>query len=349
MKQRHKEIKRKVLIILTICLMLFGLSSFTYTAMAEGSKEKAEKKEAEGKYPSKPIEHIVGTGAGGSTDLAARVLSSVIPKYLGQPLVVVNKKGGGGAIGIDYVRKAKPDGYTMLEATIGPLTIYPAIHRKSPHSYDTLTPVARTEIIPAVLVARPDDRWDNIEEFVSYAKDHPGELKYAIAEMASLSDLGAKSFLIDAGIPLKSVTGVPFDGTAESVAALLGGHVDFSYLNLSPCMDHIKAGTLVALGISTPDRIDQLPDVPTFTEKGYKESNIMGWKGVMGPPGLPDKIIKVWENAIQQTVKDKAWLKFQSKLGSIPAYLGHEDFANFIEEQYKKFRKIAEEEGLIMD
>lgn len=349
MNQKRNRITRGVVSIITICLMMLGLASM---AVAGGGKEKAGEKQAvgeAGEYPTKPIEHIVPFGAGGSTDLSARTLASVVPQYLGQPLVIVNKGGGGGAIGIEYVRKAKPDGYTMMQATIGPLAIYPAMHRKSPHSYDTLAAVARTEIIPAVLVARPDERWDSLTKFVNYAKNNPGELKYAIAGVASLSDLGAKSFLIDAGIPLNSVTGVPFDGTAESVAALLGAHADFSYLNLSPCLEHIKAGNLVALGISTPDRIDQLPEVPTFTEKGYKESDVMGWKGVVGPPGLPVEIIRVWEDAIKKTVEDDAWLTFQKKLGTIPGYLGHEDFAEYIEKQYKKFRQIAEEEDLLMD
>ncbi len=102
-------------------------------------------------YPEKPIELVVPFGAGGSTDLAARVLSSVIPAFLGQPVVVINKKGGGGLVGMNYVAKARPDGYTIMEATIGPLTIYPALHEKSPFSYKNFKPIARTEIVPAVL------------------------------------------------------------------------------------------------------------------------------------------------------------------------------------------------------
>jgi tripartite-type tricarboxylate transporter receptor subunit TctC len=300
-------------------------------------------------YPTKPIELIVPFGAGGSTDLAARVLASVIPQYLGQPVVVVNKKGGGGQIGMNYVIKAKPDGYTMMEATIGPITIYPALHRKAPFTYNSMKAVARTELVPAVLVARPDKRWSNTKEFVDFVKGNPGALKYSIAGMGSLSDLGAKSFMAAAGIPMKNAIGVPFEGTAEALAALLGKHADYLYANLTPCIDHIKAGSLVALGISTPKRIKELPDVLTFTELGYSEANVMGWKGVAASPKLPDEIAKIWEDAVQKTVKDKAWLKFQNKLGSIPGYLGHADFTAFVEKEFKKFRKLAMENDLLID
>jgi tripartite-type tricarboxylate transporter receptor subunit TctC len=273
-------------------------------------------------YPTKPIELIVPFGAGGSTDLAARVLASVIPQYLGQP---------------------------VMEATIGPITIYPALHRKAPFTYNSMKAVARTELVPAVLVARPDKRWSNTKEFVDFVKGNPGALKYSIAGMGSLSDLGAKSFMAAAGIPMKNAIGVPFEGTAEALAALLGKHADYLYANLTPCIDHIKAGSLVALGISTPKRIKELPDVLTFTELGYSEANVMGWKGVAASPKLPDEIAKIWEDAVQKTVKDKAWLKFQNKLGSIPGYLGHADFTAFVEKEFKKFRKLAMENDLLID
>ena len=300
-------------------------------------------------YPEKPIELIVPFGAGGSTDLAARVLSSVIPTYLGQPVVVINKKGGGGQIGMNYVLKAKPDGYTMMEATIGPLTIYPAMHKKSPFSYTNFKPVARTEVVPAVLVTRPDKRWKDIKGLVEFLKGNPGKLKIAIAGPASLSDLGMKSFLAAAGIPIENAIGVPFGGTADALAAVLGKHADMLYANLSPCFDHIKAGSLVGLGISTKKRIKSLPDVPTFTESGYPKANVMGWKGIIGHGNLPDEIVEIWGDAIQKTMKNKAWKKFQKKLGSIPAYLGPSDFAAYIESQFKGFRKIAIDNNLLTD
>ena len=300
-------------------------------------------------YPEKPIELIVPFGAGGSTDLAARVLPSVIPTYLGQPVVVINKKGGGGQIGMNYVLKAKPDGYTMMEATIGPLTIYPAMHKKSPFSYTNFKPVARTEVVPAVLVTRPDKRWKDIKGLVEFLKGNPGKLKIAIAGPASLSDLGMKSFLAAAGIPIENAIGVPFGGTADALAAVLGKHADMLYANLSPCFDHIKAGSLVGLGISTKKRIKSLPDVPTFTESGYPKANVMGWKGIIGHGNLPDEIVKIWGDAIQKTMKNKAWKKFQKKLGSIPAYLGPSDFAAYMESQFKSFRKIAIDNNLLTD
>jgi tripartite-type tricarboxylate transporter receptor subunit TctC len=325
----------KIAVIVSVFLMFFLISNLPTVTAAS--------------YPTKPIELIVPFGAGGSTDLAARVLASVIPKYLGQPVVVVNKKGGGGQIGMNYVIKAKPDGYIMMEATIGPITIYPALHRKAPFTYNSMKAVARTELVPAVLAARPDKRWSNPKEFIEFVKGNPGALKYSIAGMGSLSDLGVKSFMAAAGIPIKNAIGVPFGGTSEALAAVLGKHTNYLYANLTPLMDHIKAGNLVALGISTPKRVKALKNVPTFTEQVYSGANVMGWKGVVGNPNLPDEIVKIWDDAIQKMVKDKAWLKFQKKLGSIPGYLGPAGFAAFMEKEFKKFRKLAIENNLLID
>lgn len=302
-----------------------------------------------GDYPNKPIELVVPFGAGGSTDLAARVLASVIPTYLGQPVVVVNKKGGGGQVGMNHVLKAKPDGYTMMEATIGPITIYPALHKKAPFTYNSMKAVARTEVVPAVLVTRPDSRWRNIEEFGAYLKSNPGKLQYAIAGMGSLSDLGVKSYLAAVGVSMENAVGIPFNGTSDALAAVLGEHADFLYANLSPCFDHIKAGNLVALGISTDKRVKNLPDVPTFAESGMPQANVMGWKGVAGHPDLPDEIVKIWEEAIQKTINDTAWKKFQGKLGAIPAYLGSAEFSAFLEKEFNGFRKLAIENNLLTE
>jgi tripartite-type tricarboxylate transporter receptor subunit TctC len=300
-------------------------------------------------YPEKPIQLIVPFGAGGSTDLAARVMASVIPTYLGQPVVVINKKGGGGQIGLNYVSKAKPDGYTMMEATIGPLTIAPAMHKKSPFSYKNFKAVARTEVVPAVLATRPDKRWKDLKGLIEFLKNNPGKLKISIAGPASLSDLGMKSFMVEAGIPIENAIGVPFSGTADALAAVLGKHADILYANLSPVFDHIKAGSLIGLGITTVKRVKSLPDVPTFTELGYPKANVMGWKGIVAHKNLPDDIVKIWGDAIQKTMKNKAWKKFQKKLGSIPAYLGPSDFTAYMESQFKSFRQIAIDNNLLTD
>lgn len=300
-------------------------------------------------YPEKPIELVVPFGAGGSTDLGARIFANALPKILGQPVVVVNKGGGGGQIGCMYVMKAKPDGYTMLANTIGPATIYPALHRNALVAYNSLTAVARTEVIPCVLVTRPDDRWKNLKQFVEFLKKNPGKLKYSIAGMGTVSELGIKAFFAEAGIDADKFIGVPFEGTAEALVAVLGKHADFLYVNLSPCLEHIEAKSLIALGVSTSERIGTLQAVPTLGEQGYKKSSIMGWKGISGPPKLPEDIVKKWEQAIQTALQDPELQKFQKKLGAIPAYLGHSEFAAFLESEFNTFRQVAIDNKLLTD
>lgn len=302
-----------------------------------------------GEYPSKPVELVVPSGAGGSTDLAARVLASVIPEYLGQPVVVVNKKGGGGQLGLDYLHKSRHDGYTMMEVTIGPITIYPALHKKAPYSYKDIRLIARTEVIPTVLVIRPDLGLKTIDEIAAAAKKDPGKLSFAIASMGSVSELGMRSVMSVAGIGSEDMIGIPFGGSADALAAVLGKHADMVFINVTPVIDHIKAGKLVAIGISTDKRQKSLPQVPTFAEIGYADAAISGWKGVAAPKNVPDEVVNVWKDAIEKTVGSKVWKKFQGKLGSIPAYLGPEEATKFAENQYNMFRKIAVDNNLLVD
>jgi tripartite-type tricarboxylate transporter receptor subunit TctC len=302
-----------------------------------------------GDYPNKPVELVVPSGAGGSTDLAARVLASIIPEFLGQPVVVVNKKGGGGQLGLDYLNKAKHDGYTMMEVTIGPITIYPALHKKAPYSYKNIRLVARTEIIPTVLVVRPDLGLKTIDEIAVAAKKEPGKLSFAIASMGSVSELGMRSVMSAAGIGPEDMIGIPFDGSADALAAVLGKHADMVFINLTPAFDHISAGKLIAVGISTEKRHKALPEIPTFAETGYANAAISGWKGVAAPKNVPDDVVNVWKDAIEKTVKSKVWQKFQKKLGSTPAYLGPEDATKYAEKQFNTFRKIAVDNNLLMD
>lgn len=292
-------------------------------------------------YPVKAIEIMVPGGAGGSTDISARNLASVLPKYLGESVVVVAKSGGGGQVGMDYLSKKRADGYSIGLSTIGAWNIYPAMHSDAVFSYSNFKNIARIEIAPAVLVVRPSSEYSNFEEFTSFLKNNPKALKYGIASFGSISELGIKSYMSVAGITVENTIGVPFAGTGEATLAILGDHVDFMYVNLAPIHDHIRSGNLIALAVSTPDRLKGFPEVPTFKEVGYETAGISGWKGVAVPSDVPDSVVETLNSAIKKAVNDPEWIEMQINLGVIPAYLNAADTEEFIEKEFKAFKKLV--------
>ncbi len=300
-------------------------------------------------YPEKPVTLIVPNPAGGSTDISARLLANSIAPYISQSVIVVNKGGGGGLIAESEVIKAKPDGYTLMMSTIGPMTIYPALHRKAPFSYKDFVSIAMTEAVPCVLAVRKEAGLVDLKSFVDYLKKNPKKLKFAIASAGSISELGVKIFLAESGISIKNTIGIPCAGTAEAVVNVLGGHQDYLYANLTPLVSHIKAGNLVPLAVTTKNRLSSMPDVPTFEELGYKEVNLLGWKGVVGPKNLPKDVIKYWEDAVKKLTMDKPWIDAQAKMGAIPNYLNADDYAKFLDKEFTAFRKIATEQNLLVD
>jgi tripartite-type tricarboxylate transporter receptor subunit TctC len=300
-------------------------------------------------YPNKPVTLIVPHPAGGSTDISARLFANYIQPYVGQPIVVVNRGGGGGLIAESEVINAKPDGYTLMMAVIGPMTIYPAIHRKAPFSYKDFLPVAMTEAAPCVVAVREDLGLKNLKTFVDYLKKNPKKLRFAIAGAGTISELGIKIFLSESGIPLKDTIGIPCQGTADAVVNVLGGHQDYLYANLSPLVSHIRGGKLVPLAVTTKNRLPSFPEVPTFEELGYKDVSLLGWKGVVGPKKLPPEVIKYWEDAVKKMTSDKGYIDAQEKVGSIPNYQNAEDFSKFLDKEFSVFRKIATEQNLLVD
>jgi tripartite-type tricarboxylate transporter receptor subunit TctC len=303
---------------------------------------------SEEEYPVKPVTLYVPYGPGGSTDLAARVLSSVIPQYLGQPVIVVNKPGAGGAICFEFVKNQRPDGYSIMMTAIGANVITPALQEKLPFKYDDLTYIARTQINPTLLAVRSDAPWKNMKELIAFIKNNPKKVKFSVSGLGTLLYVGPAVLMQAAGLPGDSITPIQYDSGAEATLALLRGDVDFIYVNLPPLLGHLRAGKLRGLATATPKRLKAFPDVPTFAELGFPDVDVLGWRGVAGPPKLPGYIVKKWEDAVKKTTKDKAWLKLVNKLGDMPGFLGQKDYEEFVNKDYKRFRTTFEKLGIVV-
>ena len=299
-------------------------------------------------YPQKPIKLVVPYGPGGATDLAARVLVSVIPEYLGQAVIVVNVKGAGGSVGFDNVRRAKPDGYTMMMNAIGACVLVPAKNTKLPFSYDEMTYIARTQINPNVLIVNKGSAYKSFEDLAAALKKNPGKLKYSTAGVANVTDLGPSIMLKELGLPDSAASAVHYDSDNAALLALLQGESDFVQGNLASFASAIKGGQVVPLAMTTPERVKGFDNIPTYTELGYPKISIVGWRGVSGPPGLPMEIAKIWEEAVAKTCQAQSWIKLVKKLGDEPGYMGMQAYNQFVKSDFERYRELFTNLGLLI-
>jgi len=333
MKAIHRHKKELMIIIL---LVGFFLNFQGFTAMAQ-----------EREYPIRPIQIIIPFGPGGVTDIALRFLASVIPQYIGQPVVVVNKPGASGAIAFDYIsRQVKPDGYSMMGATAGPNTIVPARNPQLPFRFDDITFIGRLQSSPMMLVVRNDSPFKTLNDMLDYVRKNPKKLKFSTAGLQTTQHLGPLVLLKSAKISIDHINAIHYDSGAEQNFALIRGDVDFCYNFATMLTPLIKGGKL--RGLLAPIKVKDLPEVPTSQELGFPEANIIGWQGVCGPPKLPDYVVKKWVEAIQKSINDTSWKKMLEGVGDIPAYLGPDDFKSFVTEEVKRYREIFTELGLLV-
>lgn len=302
---------------------------------------------AQAPYPAKPITLLVPFGAGGTTDLAARALAQAIPPYVGQPIVVVNKPGSSGAVAWQVMIESPTDGYTLMMAAIGTHGTLPAVNPNLPFKHNQFTPLGRTQVNPTVLVVRPDAPWKSLQDLLEAARKGP--IKASVPGLGTMPHLALEILGKVAGLPKGSFTIIPYKSDAETVTALIGGHVDVNYNNLISAISQIKAGQVRALAAvsSVPGkRVTDLPDVSTFAELGIPQMNVVGWRGVLGPPGLPAPIVEKWEAAVRKMTEDKGWRETIQKLGDEPAFVGAHAFGEFIEGEYQRYKGIATEVGI---
>ncbi len=304
---------------------------------------------AAAEYPSKPITLVAPYGPGGASDLASRTLASVVPAHIGQPVLVVNRTGAGGVTGSTYVNKAKPDGYTLLLARIGCNAVTPALNSTIPYEYGDFTMLGLLELNPFVYVVKADSPFRTLDDLVKALKEKPGTLNYSTSGPGTLLNMGAQMLFDVAGLKSDAATMVPYKGGGGAATALIGGHVDFLGINLAPVLSHINAGTLRALGVTTPKRFKAIPKVPTVAEAGYPElENIIGWSALFGPPNMPREVVDKWTRALAATAKDKAWLSLVNKLGSIPSVRPPAETRAFVDGQYKVYNALGKKLGLLV-
>ncbi len=295
-------------------------------------------------FPSRPVELIINFPPGGIVDTSVRVMTEELSKNLGVPVVVINRSGGGGAVGAQYVMGADPDGYTVLASATGVFNIVPLLNPGLSYKLSDFIPLARYASSLDVILVRKDSPFEKFEDLVSYAKKNPGKMTCGDPGIGTASDFMLEMLKLEAGI---SFVKIPYKGGGELNTALMGGHVDFITNGIAAVQGLVKSGQLRALVINANERTANLPDVPSLKELGYGKSVLRIGVGYLLPKGTPkanvDKLASVFERAI----KSPAVKKSLESLGIIVDYEDGPTFATSLADQYKVLEEVGKKAKLI--
>jgi len=293
---------------------------------------------AEDAYPSKPITGIVPMAAGGSTDLLARTVERFWTKYSKQPLVIVNKPGGGGVVGTEGVVRSRPDGYTLyLGYGSGHDVVMPSLQKMPYDPLKDLVPVARLSIHSVVIVTGANSPFNSIKDVVAWSKKEGKPVTTAVSVKAGAVDLALTSFGKAAGI---NIVTVPFSGGAEATTALAGGHLMIGGGHPSEIIPHIKAGRFKALAVALPQRDPTLPNVPTLKEQGIDVATWGSIKGVAAPAGTPKEVIAYLEATLKKICTDPEFVKAMANMNQPIMYQGSEEFGKFMKQATADYLEI---------
>jgi tripartite-type tricarboxylate transporter receptor subunit TctC len=296
-------------------------------------------------WPDQPIKVIVTFPPGGSADIVIRALQPLAAEELHQPLVIENRSGAGGNIGIGAVAQATPDGYTVGVAAAGVLTVNPHLNRAA-MSFDPLKDLAPITLLaetPFVLVASQQAGLKSVADVVAAAKAHPGELTMGHGGNGTAMHLTSALFNQKAGV---NILLVPYRGTAPATADVLAGHTSLAVLDVPTSQQLILDGKLVALGVSSRQRVTHLPDVPPLGELGLSGFESVGWFGLVAPAGTPPEIVARLNAVFSKALNDRTVADRIRVLGAEPAPSTPDGFAQFIRSESVKWEKLIREAGI---
>jgi tripartite-type tricarboxylate transporter receptor subunit TctC len=289
---------------------------------------------------------VVPYAPGGGVDIVARAIGQELTKRLNQQIVIENKTGAGGNIGSDAVAKAAPDGYTLLMASPAN-TINSSLYAKMPFDPSRdLAPVALVATVPTVLLANRSRPVKDIKQLVALAKAKPGALTYGSGGSGTTEHLAGEMFKSAAGIDMLHV---PYKGGAAVLTDLVGGQIALMFVNQVFALQHIKAGTVKALGVASSERSPALPDVPTFAEAGFPDMRVSVWWGVMGPAGMPKEVVAQLNREIGSALaspemKDRLQTLSARPIGGTP-----EQFAAFFADETARWARVVKSSGARAD
>lgn len=297
-------------------------------------------------YPDHAIRLISPYEPGGGTDALARSIGAELEVRLGQPVVIDNRPGGGGTIGMAIAADAEPDGYTIVMASPSPIVVAP--HLQSDLSYDPLVdlaPITLISVVPSILAVHPSVPVTTVQELIDYAKAHPGELTFGSSGPGGSGHLAGEMFKTMAGVDMLHI---PYTGTGPATQALIAGEIDVLFGNMISLLPQVEAGTVRAIALSTPERSPLVPDLPTVSETvpGYAAGP---WYGLLAPGGTPPDIIAKLNAEVAAILQSPEISQRLTSEGAEPSGNSPEAFAAFLKEESDRWGKVVREAGITVD
>jgi tripartite-type tricarboxylate transporter receptor subunit TctC len=288
-------------------------------------------------YPTKPIQIINPFPPGAITDILARLVNDKLSALLGQPVVVVNKTGGGGAVGIKAVKDAPADGYSILIAP-PPIVLIPMARKDIGYTLGDFTPLSLLGNTPSVMIVKADGPWQTLEQLIADAKKKPGQLTFGTPGTGTSGHFAMELFKKETGVDFIHV---PLGGEAPVATGILGGNIHTSIVGLGTARAHLEAGTLKALAVAAQKRAKEVPDVPTTFEKGYPAVEASPWFVFLVRANSPPAIVGRLAKAFRETVQDKEIAAKIDKAGVLVENLGPDETAKFLAQENKRWSEVA--------
>ncbi|MBR0687770.1 tripartite tricarboxylate transporter substrate binding protein [Bradyrhizobium manausense] len=309
----------------------FAIFAYLGAVVASGS--------ASGAYPDRPIRLVVSFPAGGSSDAVARIVQQSVEKQLGQPIVIENRPGAGGVLGIDLVAKAPPDGYLIGLGGAGALGVNLGLQEKP--LYDPrkdLKPVTGLASVPFILAASPSLRGKSLRDIIGLAKGSNQQLAIGHGGNGTMMHLTGEMFNQSAGIKIDLV---PYRGIAPVVNDLIGGHIELGIVDPPSAMSAIESGLITTIAVSSAQRFSRLPTIPTFAESGLPDFESIGWFGIVAPAGTPADVIAKLSKAFVTALAEPGVVEKIRALGSVPMPMTPDEFQAFIASETSKWEKVV--------
>lgn len=298
-------------------------------------------------YPNKPIRIIVPFPPGGGNDVIARIVGQKLSERLGQPVIIDNKGGGNGVIGLNALAQAAPDGYTLGVGAAGPLAVNPSLYENL--SYDPLrdfAPITNMVNFPLLLVAHPSLKARNIAELIALAKSQPGKIFYASPGSGNSGHLAGELFNSLAKV---HITHVPYRGQGPAVSDLLAGQVQMLYSSIPSVIGYVQQGKLNALAVGSAKRVGSLPNVPTIAESGVPGYEAYSWVGMIAPANTPKDIVTRLNREIVDILRQKDVEEKLNQQGAIPVGDSPEQFGAYISAEMKKWGAVVKSANIKVD
>jgi len=297
-------------------------------------------------FPQRPVTIVVPFPAGGTPDIIARVLAEKARASLNQPVVVENKGGAGGNIGVQYVSRTKPDGYTLVMCAYS-CAVAPSLYKPAPYSIDKdFAPVMLVGTVPSVLVVNPKVPAKNVKQFIDYAKANPGKLNAASSGIGGSAHLALELLKREAKV---DIAHIPYKGAGQVAGDLLGGQVDMYFDNLPASLASIKEGRLTAIAVAGEHRAEAIPDVPTFAESGYPNMLVNPWFGLLVPAGTPPEAVSKLNTAFNAALEDAEVKQRLDRLGVDLAGGTPEVLAKFLQQETHNIAELIEQNHITVE